>query len=181
MKLYKASELNIDGKAIDIENNAVKIAKEKQVKFNPETFENGDTRKQLLARSRCLLYKAASDWTPNQYVRSKILFQKYPNIKKTFDLVQNLRNIFNQAKSIQIEYTKLAQWYNLVEKSGFKAFNTIANSIFVNYRSILLFFNNRNTNAIAESFNAKINAFRTQFRGVKNVEFFLFRLTNIFT
>ena len=33
------------------------------------------------------------------------------------------------------------------------------------------------TNASAESFNAKIKAFRVQFRGVKNVEFFLFRLT----
>ncbi|WP_262887198.1 transposase [Wenyingzhuangia aestuarii] len=42
------------------------------------------------------------------------------------------------------------------------------------------YFNNRSTNAAAESFNAKIKAFRAQFRGVKNVEFFLFRLTNIF-
>ncbi|TXE07530.1 transposase, partial [Gelidibacter salicanalis] len=33
----------------------------------------------------------------------------------------------------------------------------------------------------AESFNAKIKAFRAQFRGVKNVEFFLYRLTTIFT
>nr|WP_221403721.1 transposase [Mesonia hippocampi] len=31
-----------------------------------------------------------------------------------------------------------------------------------------------------ESFNAKIKAFRAQFRGVKNVEFFLYRLTTIF-
>ncbi|WP_234982687.1 transposase [Flavobacterium flevense] len=35
-------------------------------------------------------------------------------------------------------------------------------------------------NASAESFNAKIKAFRSQFRGVRNVEFFLFRLTNIY-
>ncbi|MDO6738071.1 transposase [Wenyingzhuangia sp. 2_MG-2023] len=39
---------------------------------------------------------------------------------------------------------------------------------------------NRSTNAAAESFNAKIKAFRAQFRGVRNLEFFLFRLTNIF-
>jgi len=30
------------------------------------------------------------------------------------------------------------------------------------------------------SFNAKIKAFRAQFRGVRNIEFFLFRLTNFF-
>ncbi|MCH8515928.1 MAG: DDE transposase, partial [Cyclobacteriaceae bacterium] len=32
----------------------------------------------------------------------------------------------------------------------------------------------------AESFNAKIKAFRAQFRGVKNVSFFLFRLAKIY-
>jgi hypothetical protein len=36
------------------------------------------------------------------------------------------------------------------------------------------------TNAAAESFDAKIKAFRSQFRGVRNIEFFLFRLTNIY-
>ena len=53
-------------------------------------------------------------------------------------------------------------------------------TIAINYRSILNYFINRSTNASAESFNAKIKAFRTQFRGIKNVESFLFRLTRIF-
>ncbi|MFC2110097.1 transposase, partial [Bacteroidota bacterium] len=46
--------------------------------------------------------------------------------------------------------------------------------------SVMLVFANRSTNASTKSFNAKIKAFRAQFRGVRNVEFFLFRLTNIF-
>ncbi|MGO2402255.1 MAG: transposase [Mesonia sp.] len=45
---------------------------------------------------------------------------------------------------------------------------------------MLNYFDNRSTNASAESFNAKIKAFRAQFRGVKNVDFFLFRLSTIF-
>lgn len=166
--------------AIDQENEQVKQAKSKQTEHQPETFENGDTRKQLLARSRYLLYKAPNNWTQNQYIRSKILFDQYPDIKKAYDLVQGLRNIFNTATSIQTAYTKLAHWYKDVEQTGFKAFNTIANTITINYRSILNYFINRSTNASAESFNAKIKAFRAQFRGVKNVEFFLFRLTRIF-
>ncbi|MEQ8217948.1 MAG: transposase [Arenibacter sp.] len=44
-------------------------------------------------------------------------------------------------------YTKLAHWYKEVEASGFKSFPTLANSISVNYRSILNYFNNRRTNA----------------------------------
>jgi hypothetical protein len=46
------------------------------------------------------------------------------------------------------------------------------------YQTILNYFDNRK-NASAESFNAKIKAFRSQFRGVRNVEFFPFR-TNIY-
>ncbi|WP_072766055.1 transposase [Arenibacter nanhaiticus] len=45
---------------------------------------------------------------------------------------------------------------------------------------MLNYFINKSRNASAESFNAKIKAFRAQFRGVKNVEFFLYRLTTIF-
>lgn len=166
--------------AIDLENENIKRSRAQDEIHRPETFKNGDTRKQLLARSRYLLYKAPSNWTENQSRRSKILFSEYPDIKVAFDLVQGLRNIFNTATSIQVAYTKLAHWYNEVEKTGFKAFNSIANTIHLNYRSILNYFINRSTNASAESFNAKIKAFRAQFRGVKNVEFFLFRLTTIF-
>ena len=166
--------------AIDLENEQIKQTKSVQKEFIPETFPNGDTRKQLLARSRYLLYKAPNNWTQNQYIRSKILFEQYPDIKRAYDLVQGLRNIFNTATSIQTAYTKLAHWYKDVEQTGFKAFNTIANTITINYKSILNYFINRSTNASAESFNAKIKAFRAQFRGVKNVEFFLFRLTTIF-
>ena len=166
--------------AIDMENQEIKEAKLDNKIYKPQVFSNGDTRKQLLARSRYLLYKAPLNWAQNQYERSEILFKEYPDIKTAFNLVQGLRIIFNKANSIEIAYTKLAHWYKDVEQSGFRAFNTIANTISLNYRSILNYFINRSTNASAESFNAKIKAFRTQFRGVRNVEFFLFRLTNIF-
>ena len=166
--------------AIDLENEQIKLARENNRVFSLKEFSNGDTRKQLLARSRYLLYKAPSNWTESQFKRSKVLFDQYPDIKIAFDLVQGLRDIFNKATSMQTAYTKLAHWYKDVENTGFKAFNTIENTITLNYRSILNYFINRSTNASAESFNAKIKAFRAQFRGVKNVEFFLYRLTTIF-
>jgi len=74
----------------------------------------------------------------------------------------------------------LALWYNQVEESGFKPFNTILKTIQHHYDDILNFFNNRSTNASAESFNAKIKAFRSALKGVVDVEFFLFRLTSIY-
>ena len=76
--------------------------------------------------------------------------------------------------------TKLAQWYNLVENSEFKSFRVVVNTISLNYKQILNYFGNRSTNASAESFNAKIKAFRSQLRGIMNKESFLFRLTQIY-
>jgi hypothetical protein len=50
----------------------------------------------------------------------------------------------------------------------------------IHYSDIVNYFNNRSTNASAESFNAKVNRFRNNFRGVTDRAFFLFRLTHIF-
>ncbi|MFV0378027.1 MAG: transposase [Mangrovibacterium sp.] len=75
----------------------------------------------------------------------------------------------------------MARWYDRVEKSGFKSFGTVSISIQAHYQNILNYFVNRSTNASAESFNAKIKAFRAAFRGVRSVTFFLFRLANIYT
>jgi len=46
----------------------------------------------------------------------------------------------------------------MVEESGFKQFNTVMNTITNHYRDIFNYFENRSTNASAESFNAKIKA-----------------------
>ena len=166
--------------AIDRENEQLQKTKQIGKKYTPGLLSNGDSHKQLLARSRYLLYKATSKWTKKQSKRAEILFKEYPDIHQAYSLVNNLRSIFNQTRDKGVAFTKLAHWYREVEETGFRAFNTVANSIKLNYRSILNYFKNRSTNASAESFNAKIKAFRSQFRGVKNVEFFLFRLTRIF-
>ena len=61
-----------------------------------------------------------------------------------------------------------------------KAFNTIAATVYEHHEEILNFFINRSTNASAESFNAKIKAFRASLRGVTDMKFFLFRVATIF-
>ena len=45
---------------------------------------------------------------------------------------------------------------------------------------VLNYFNNRSTNASAESFNSKIKGFRAQVRGVADMSFFLYRMVKIF-
>lgn len=166
--------------AIDQENEAILKAKERGVDYIPELLLTGETRKQILARSRYLLYKSSEKWTIKQAIRAKVLFKEYPEIEQAYKLSQELRLFFNTKTGKGIALTKLAQWYDKVEKSGFKSFATIMNTIRINYEGIVNYFEYRSTNAAAESFNAKIKAFRSQFRGVKNVAFFLFRLTKIY-
>ena len=165
--------------AIDTENEAKEKAKYHKKKFNPEILENGETKKQLLARSRYLLYKRENKWTDNQKERAKILFDIYPDLKTAYQLTIELSNIFHQTTNKIYAFTKLAKWHEKVNQAGFKSFNTISRTIINHYKTILNYFDNRSTNASAESFNAKIKAFRSKFRGVRSIEFFLFRLTNL--
>jgi transposase len=166
--------------AIDQENNEIELAKEVKLKYVTEVLENGDTLKQLLARSRYLLFKTESKWTPTQRQRAGMLFGRYPDIEEAYNLSMELGKIYHTTKDKGIAFTRLAKWYDIVEKKGFKSFNTIAKSIQEHYLTILNYFDNRSTNASAESFNAKIKAFRASFRGVRNISFFLFRLSNIY-
>ena len=166
--------------AIDIENDAIEKAKFTKTKFEPKILSNGDTIKQLLARSRYILYKNKSKWSENQSERARFLFELYPDIEKAYQLCQDLRNVFENTTDKIYGLSKLARWHEKVAQAEFKSFNTISRSIQNHYQTIVNYFDNRSTNASAESFNAKIKAFRSQFRGVRNIEFFLFRLTNIY-
>ena len=166
--------------ALDQENAAIQAAKEKKEAFHPEVFSNGDTLKQLLARSRYLLFKHQSKWTASQKERADILFPRYPFLLRAYQLSIRLGNIFTVCKSKEQAFKRLAIWYNDVESSGIDSFRTVSRSVQSHYLSILNFFNNRSTNASAESFNAKVKAFRATSRGVRDTEFFLFRLAKIY-
>jgi len=166
--------------AIELENNELELAKEVKRKYIPCVLENGDTLKQLLARCRYLLFKSDSKWTPTQRQRAELLFARYPDIEQACKLSMELGWIYHKTKDKGVALTRLAKWYDKVEKTEFKTFNTIAKSMYEHYLLILNFFDNRSTNASAESFNAKIKSFRATFRGVRNVSFFLFRLSNIY-
>jgi transposase len=166
--------------AINEETNAIENAKLNHKKYYPEILSNGDTKKQLLARSRYALFKSAEKWTTKQKERVKILFDLYPDIKKAYNLTHSLRMIFSYTQEKGVAYTKLAKWFNDITDSEFKSFNTISATIYSHYPEILNFFDNRSTNASAESFNAKIKAFRFTQRGVVDIPFFLFRLSKIY-
>jgi transposase len=166
--------------AINEETNEMENAKLDGKEYIPQTLINGDSKKQLLARSRYLLFKSADKWSEKQKQRAELLFDIYPDIKQAYSLTHSLRMIFTKNSIKAAARLNLARWYNKVADSDFKSFNTIAATMHEHYEDILNFFINRSTNASAESFNAKIKTFRAALRGVVDINFFLFRLTNIY-
>lgn len=166
--------------AIQMANDEMEEAKLNGQDFEPYRYPNGDTRKELLIRSRYLLFKSADKWTERQKQRASILFEAYPDIRKAYSLCHSLRMIFSKDSIKDAARLSMARWYNKVEEAGFHSFNVIAATFYEHYDEILNFYNNRSSNAMAESFNAKIKLFRANLRGVADKKFFLFRIANLY-
>jgi transposase len=161
-------------------NDEMEEAKLNGENYVPYRYSNGDTRKELLIRSRYLLFKSANNWTERQKQRAGILFEEYPDIKTAYGLSHSLRMIFTKNTIKDAARLSMARWYNKVEAAGFHSFNVIAATFYEHYDEILNFYNNRSSNAMAESFNAKLKLFRANLRGVIDKKFFLFRIANLY-
>lgn len=166
-------------KELDNENSAIEESKKQGNRYYPPVLDNGDTPKQLLARCRYILAKKPSEWTINQQQRATLLFSLYPEIKTAYQHVQEFRSIYEMSTREHAK-RRFAEWIEQTTLIKIKEFNTVANTVKYNLDNILNFFNNRNTNANAESFNSKIKLFRANLRGVTDTTFFLFRLTKLF-
>ncbi len=167
-------------KAIDEESNAIIEAKKNKIKYSAFIYSNGDTKKQLLARSRYLLFKPTSKWNESQKTRADILFKEFPKLKEGYILSMNFRAFYEYSKGPKEAKQKLKNWYKKIEEKKFPSFISAANSVKVHEGTILNYFYDRRTNASAESFNAKLKGFRSILRGVRDISFFMFRLSKIY-
>ena len=166
--------------AIDKENEIIVEAKKERRKYTPKRFTNGDTEKQLLARSRHLLFKTKNKWTKTQSKRAEILFEEYSELEKAYKFSMYFRNIFEAKIKREEAKERLDKWYEKISRSSIPTLISSANTIKNNEGKILNYFHSRSTNASAESFNAKIKSFRSLLRGVRDINFFLFRLEKLY-
>lgn len=166
--------------AIAEENEAIKQARQEKTVYRPVVYANGDTKKQLLARSRHLLFKPANTWTSSQQERSVILFKEYPTLESAYHLSMHFRSCYEFSQNIAEGKKALTRWYQNVEKKQLTSFLAVAESIHLHETTILNYFVNRSTNASAESFNAKLKNFRAVVRGVRDRTFHLFRIAKLY-
>jgi transposase len=179
MEALQHIRINLRWEELDKENKAIEHAKKQAMKYEPIELANGDSPKQLLARCRYILAKKQSDWTESQQQRASLLFTRYPVMKKAYEHCMHFRGIYEQKNKASAKEL-FTDWIAQTYEDELKEFYTVANTVKYNLDNILNFFNNRNTNANAESFNSKIKLFRANLRGVTDTKFFLFRLHKLF-
>ena len=149
--------------------------------WEPERMENGETKPQIMARSRHIILMHKTKWNAQQQERAVILFRMFPRLEEAYNIYLELVDIFNKKSKPAEARLNLARWYNKMEAFGDDGFSKVIETFENHNATIVNYFEDRLTNASAESFNAKIKAFRTQFRGVGDIRFFMYRLATLYS
>jgi transposase len=119
-------------KAIKEESKAILRArknKKKKKTYQPPIYENEDTKKQLLARSRYLLFKPSSRFTERQKLRADILFREFPQLQHAYNISMMFRSWYETSTSKEQVKVGLQQWYTKVEEENIEPFLVAAESI----------------------------------------------------
>lgn len=170
----------VDEIRIDIRRQLIAGENSRDKSQTPETYSNGETMRQILARSKHTLMMARNKWNDIQRHRVNILFRHYPVLKQAYDLAMELRDIFNKKTKRTTAMKLLNGWYGKVSALGNPNFRSVIKTFKNHAPTILNYFLRRSTNASAEAFNSKVKIFRAQMRGVRDRDFFIFRLVKLF-
>ncbi len=143
-------------------------------------FENEETIKELLARSRGLLFKFPNEWSSRQEERSRILFREYPELKLAYYLMLEFRRFYN-ARDRNTALKKLQAWKKNVQRSQLSEMLNFKHQITTHQADIMNYFDSRKTNASAEGLNSHLQRFFINNYGIRNRDFFHFRIKLIFS
>jgi len=166
----------------ECERKNEKYEKPKEVKSAPKTYENGDTKKELLAKSRYLLFKFEKGWSESQKERAAILFREFPEIRKAYQFMCHFRHFYQvKVGDIAESKKKLEEWYEEVGKGEIDEMMNFASTVAHHEGTILNYFKTGFTNAFAESLNAQIQRFVQSNSGTNDRDFFHFRLKGYFS
>lgn len=170
----------VDEIRIDIRRQLIAEENNRDKSVPPVTYSNGETMRQILARSKHTLMMSQNKWTDIQRHRVNILFKQHPVLKSAYNLAMELRQIFNSKISPTKAMGRMNKWYEKVMALGNNNFRSVIKTFKNHAPTILNYFRRRATNASAEAFNSKVKIFRSQMRGVRDRDFFIFRLVKLY-
>lgn len=158
--------------------------KKKSGKRTSADAENKWTEIEMLERSRYMLLKKEDEWEQTEKETMKHLFANYPTLEKAYELSQKIRQWYG-AKNIGtptiVLEKELYNWYDQVDESNLSAFKAVRKMVEKHQDDIMNYFKKGNTNAKAENMNGKIQRFFANNFGIKDRDFFLYRLAGYFS
>ena len=117
----------------------------------------------------------------HQKERAHLLFELYPKLREAYSLICTIRAMFRNKKlTREAARGYLHNWYEKVNACTIREIKSARDCIKANEEEVLNYFNERHSNASAESLKSKIKGFRAQVHGVADVPFFMYRLCTIF-
>lgn len=149
-------------------------------KYQVPRLSNGETRAELLHRSRYLLYKSPHEWNTSQQSRARLLFTFYPNLRDAHEQYTQFRKWYTPEAGCDkfLKDWPLSLWIKHSRELNQKPFNDFCSMLETNRDYIVNYFDGYRTNAIAESTNAKIQLATIKNRGSRDIDFFLYRIAN---
>lgn len=148
--------------------------------YKPIELCNGDTKVELLTRSRNLLSQSGEKWGEHKKERARLLFDLHPQLKEGYSLICKVRSVFKKKISVDEAREQLHEWYQDVSSCSLREIKAARDCIKSKEKEVLNYFKNRSTNASAESLNSKMKGFRAQLHGIADIPFFMYRLCTIF-
>ena len=144
----------------------------------------GWSKIELLEKSRYILYKQFDELSSDEVIVAQCLFQHFPTIKKAYGLVGEFRKWYSKINIQQPRWILeklLGSWLLKIESCEIKQFKFIQKMIEKHEKEIINYFEIGHTNAKAENLNAKIQRFIIGNYGIRNRDFFYYRLQVYFT
>jgi len=139
---------------------------------------------ELLERSRYILCKMQSDWEDDEKEMMDHLFNSFPVLQSAYQLTQKLRiwyNGRNIGKNINTIENELNNWCDEVNDAKITPFKGVRKMIEKHQDDILNYFREGQTNAKAENMNGKIQRFLANNFGIRDRDFFLYRVAGYFS
>lgn len=139
---------------------------------------------ELLERSRYVLCKMQPDWEDDEKEMMEHLFNSFPVLQSAYLLTQKLRlwyNGRNIGKNLNTLENELNNWCDEVNEAKIAAFKAVRKMIEKHQDDILNYFREGQTNAKAENMNGKIQRFLANNFGIRDRDFFLYRVAGYFS
>ena len=177
---FRQQLLTEEREAYETEKILAKKEKRKPKKRIKKKYANGETKKEILARGRWLLFKRSDEWTDSQEARAKILFELFPEIQTAYEYFLIFRKIYDK-KEVQDAEKQMTQWINLEPLIDIPEMKNFVSTVERHWGEIMNYFVTGKTNAFAESLNAKIQRFVISCFGFNDRHLFHFRINKYFS